>query len=95
MNLKRAYRSCFIVDVKVFDTEIELEDSGHQHYVIDMSNEIAMVSFKQWFKDVFISGTPQTKTIFSYAIREEKETGMAEIVITKFVNQSKKDEIAV
>ena len=95
MNLKCAYRSCFIVDVKVFDTEIELEDTGHQHYVIDKSNEIAMSSFKHWFKDVFIAGISQAKTIFSYVIRKEKETGIAEIVITKFVNQSKKDEIAV
>lgn len=84
MNIKKAYRSTFIVDVQISDTEIRLQDSGRNFFYIKLSDKTACDSFKQWLKNVFLKGVAQTVSIFEYTVekRDEGEVGM---YIVKFL----------
>lgn len=62
------FRSCFICEVNISDTEVELIDSTHSSFFIDKSNDELMAVFKKWFIDVYKACVPQTLTVIQYAI---------------------------
>lgn len=86
MNIRKAYRSCYIVDVQIADDEIRLQDSSHCSYYIKTSSKDTMSSFKSWLKNVFLKGVAQTLSVFEYEVAQED--GEAKIYIVKFAGQA-------
>ena len=43
------FRSRYIVDVDIEPTYVQLIDSSHAYYYIDISNKVVMDQFKLWF----------------------------------------------
>ena len=47
------FRSRYIVDVDIESTYVQLIDSSHAYYYIDISNKTVMDQFKHWLKTFF------------------------------------------
>lgn len=76
------FRSRYIVDVDLEPTYIELTDSTHAKYYIDINNRSVMEQFKLWFKTWFIIGANQHLTVFAYS--KHNVDGEIKMVIEKF-----------
>lgn len=64
------FHSCYIVDVIVAETII-LKDSSKIVFYVDPTEKEIIVQFKQWFKELFLKGIPQTLTVVEYEDRGE------------------------
>lgn len=87
MEITKSYHSCFLVDVKISPGFVILEDTGKNIYYVDRADQNAFMSFKEWFKQVFIKGIAQTISIFEYETRPIEE-GLSGAFIKKFLNLS-------
>ena len=80
------FRSRYIVDVDIESTSVQLIDSSHAYYYIDISNKAVMDQFKHWFKTWFIKGANQHLTVFAYSKHEVD--GEIKMVVEKFFEET-------
>ena len=72
------FRSRYIVDVDIEPTYVQLIDSSHAYYYIDISNKAVM--------DRFIKGVNQHLTVFAYSKHEVD--GEVKMVVEKFFEET-------
>lgn len=63
------YRSCFVIDVEIGETDIVLTDSQRNRYFLTRARQ-KNARFKAWFIK-FLRGIAQTPTTFEYEIQGE------------------------
>lgn len=80
------FRSRYIVDVDIEPTYVQLIDSSHAYYYIDISNKAVMDQFKLWFKTWFIKGANQHLTVFAYSKHDVE--GEIKMVVEKFFDDT-------
>ena len=80
------FRSRYIVDVDIEPTYVQLIDSSHAYYYIDIRNKAVMDQFKLWFKTWFIKGVNQHLTVFAYSKHEVD--GEVKMVVEKFFEEA-------
>lgn len=56
MSEKRHYKSRYIVDVIIENDYIQLVDSSHAEYFIDVKDKKLLEQFQKWFKETFLKG---------------------------------------
>lgn len=56
MSEKRHYKSRYIVDVIIENDYIQLVDSSHAEYFIDVKDKKLLEQFQRWFKETFLKG---------------------------------------
>lgn len=64
------FHSGYIVDVVVAET-IALKDSSRSIFYVDPKDKDIVLQFKQWMKNIFLKGIPQTLTVVEYEDRGE------------------------
>lgn len=79
------FKSRYIVDVDIEPTYIELTDSAHARYYIDINDKAVMEQFKTWFKTWYIKGVNQHLTVFAYSKYEVD--GEIKMVVQKFFEE--------
>ena len=84
-DIRAAYHSCYLVDVKIKNDFIEVQDSCRQTYYIDVKQDRDVLpTFKIWLQDFFLKGASQMVTVFKYELRSFD--GISGIFITKFLS---------
>ena len=81
-NVKKRFRTCYIVDVALGDEAVVLEDSAHNEFYFPRDDKDAAESFKTWFCDFFLKGIPQCLTIIEYSIIDTPD-GLSKMRISK------------
>lgn len=56
MSEKRHYKSRYIIDVIIENDYIQLVDSSHAEYFIDVKDKKLLEQFQKWFKETFLKG---------------------------------------
>ena len=62
--------SCFICEVILENSTVELIDSGHHLFIIDKDDEALMKDFKKWFVTIYKECVPQTLTVVQYHVED-------------------------
>ena len=93
------FKSCFICEVIISESSIELVDSGHLSMFIDKGNDDLMRIFKDWFVNIYKACIPQMLTVVQYHI--DNGNNEPTIIVDKLfykkneccamLNESKKD----
>jgi len=78
------FKSRYIVDVIVEKDYIQLVDSSHADYYIDIMNKTLLKQFEVWFKKTFLKGINQFLLVFECHTAEHD--GQVDVIIDKFMN---------
>ena len=84
MSEKRHYKSRYIVDVIIENDYIQLVDSSHAEYFIDVKDKKLLDQFQKWFKETFLKGINQFLLVFK--CHNVEHDGQIDVIIDKLIN---------